>query len=299
MIRNWGVFEDYQGLVDNLTLQFLSTQCETVDVGQWQSTDISDRPEMITKELPHTSLVFRWGLKDEDVEGLQSKIPANQPWAETHFQERVSGIPWNPPPSNEIWPYAQADNEQWKQGGKFSHTYPERFWPRHAGGPFDEGEVQTPLSGIRYHVGDLHDVTDLLEKYPLTRQAFLPVWFPEDTGVVHGERVPCTLGYHFMIRKGYLTVTYYMRSCDFLRHFADDLYMAARLAQWVSHSIRDVLWDRHEMRVQANAVIMHIASLHIFMGDWEIMKNNQLKKLNLVSNYSAGPDVANIMKGLG
>jgi thymidylate synthase len=76
-------------------------------------------------------------------------------------------------------------------------------------------------------------VIDLLRDRPTTRQAFIPIWFPEDTGAHHGERVPCTLGYHLMARDGRLKIVYYMRSCDFLRHFRDDVYMAGRLCQWV------------------------------------------------------------------
>ena len=30
------------------------------------------------------------------------------------------------------------------------------------------------------------DVIDLLEREPFTRQAYLPIWFPEDTGAFHG-----------------------------------------------------------------------------------------------------------------
>lgn len=275
---------------------------EKVDVGQWQSTDISDKPEMVTRELSHVSLSFGWLVRDWDVEGMQALIPANQPWAETHFQERVSGVPHNPPPSHKLWPFAQADNEKWVDGDKFSHTYPERMWPKQAGYfTLDTGEA-VDAYGLRFLYGDLHDVMSLLIDHPYTRQAFLPIWFPEDTGVVHGERVPCTLGYHFMIRNGLLTMTYYMRSCDLRRHFTDDVYLAARLAQWISDQISETLWERHEMRVRSGLLNMHIASLHIFEGDWEFMrdeiKNN--KELNFVSRYGAGGDMTEqLMKGLG
>lgn len=293
MLVNWGVFENYDELTRQLTSYFLSPAVQEVENDQWQSTDVSNRPEMVTYELPPTSFVFRWWLKDDDVEGMQKLIPANHEWAETHFQERVSGIPHNPPPSHEIWPYAQASNEEWKQGGQFSHTYPERIWPKDAGYFTDDTGCGVQAFGIRYAYGDLVDVLSLLVDHPLTRQAYLPIWFPEDTGVVHGERVPCTLGYHFMIRNGYLTVTYYMRSCDFRRHFADDLYMAARLAQWAAHSISEKLQDRHGMTVRANAVIMHIASLHVFKGDLEIMRKNRHKEMNFTSQYGSGGQLRN------
>lgn len=268
-------FEDLKYILDSRMVH----QGETVDVGQWQSIDVSGKPEMVTRELTNVSLSFGWLVRDWDVEGMQQLIPANQPWAETHFQERVGGEPVNPPPSHQLWPYAQQDNQQWrKQGFQFSHTYPERMWPKKAGYFTDDTGMGINAHGIRWQYGDLLDVMSLLVDHPYTRQAYLPIWFPEDTGVVHGERVPCTLGYHFMIRGGLLSVTYYMRSCDLRRHFTDDVYLAARLAQWISHSISEKLWERHRISVNASLLNMHIASLHIFEGDWEFMRDEVKKE---------------------
>lgn len=301
MLRNYGMYSTYRELHDEIAKSFLYGS-EIVDVGQWQSTDISDKPEMVTRELGNVSFGFGWSTHSNTTTGLQELIPANQPWAETHFQERVGGEPVNPPPSHKMWPYVQDDNQQWVDGDKFSHTYPERMWPKMAnvGDKSPEGrQIYVPHLGLRYLYGDLLDVVSLLTDHPLTRQAYLPIWFPEDTGVVHGQRVPCTLGYHFMVRKGSLTVTYYIRSCDFRRHLADDLYLAARLAQWVASMIAESLQEAQGIRVRANMVIMHIASLHIFQGDWDLMKRNWDKQIDFTSNYGAGPEVGNIMKGLG
>lgn len=148
----------------------------------------------------------------------------NMPWAEEHFLERVSGIPYNPPPSHVRWPYYSKKWEDTgiQKGGKFSHTYPERMW------------CYRGNQGIRYHWGNLKDLVALLQERPHTRQAYLPLWFPEDlTAARKNERVPCTLGYHFLLRGGRLSCWYAIRSCDLVRHFRDDVYMACRLVQWV------------------------------------------------------------------
>lgn len=179
----------------------------------------------------------------ETVEDLQAEIKPDLPWAEDHFQERISGIPMNPAPSYQWWPYYKND-EKWRVDGKFSHTYPERFW--------------TPkLDGIRYQYGNLQDVIDLLKREPHTRQAFLPMWFPEDTGAVHGERVPCTIGYQFYIRNKRLYMYYPMRSCDFRRHLKNDIYMASRMMQHVSQ----------ELGIRPATLTMNIWNLHIFEGE--------------------------------
>lgn len=179
---------------------------------------------------------------DITIHQLQEQIKPNLPWADKHFEERISGIPYNPPPSNEIWPFATKMNDEHKQAGIFSHTYPERYWPKTVqddfrGKPMTQKEqleyrIKLPGDnnwGLRYKLGDLNDVIALLFKEPHTRQAYLPIWFPEDTGAVEGQRVPCTLGYLFRLINGHLHITYKIRSCDFYRHFRDDIYMTCRL----------------------------------------------------------------------
>jgi thymidylate synthase len=231
-------------------------------VGQWQSQST----EVKTRELMGVVLEYRL---PNDPQFLADETLCNLPWAEDHFQERVSGEPLNPPPSEKWWPFNQEQNKAHKmqkdgEAQKFSHTYPERFWPKFA----NEGEVRpngrqvfVPHNGIRFEYGDLWDLVQLLRRAPGTRQAYLPVWFPEDTGTVHGQRVPCTLGYHFMIRGGQLHAWYYMRSCDLLRHFPDDVYMAGRLVQWVCYQLGDI------GSIYPGVLTMVISSLHVFETD--------------------------------
>ncbi len=202
-----------------------------------------------------------------DMEELQQLIKPNLPWAEDHFQERVSGMPLNPPPSSEDWPYAQKNNEVHKKDEKFSHTYPERFWPYTAGDKINKG--------IRFRYGDLNNLVSILTKNLGSRQAYLPVWFPEDLYAAdQGERVPCTLGYHFLLvahsMEGFgLDMEYHMRSCDFVRFFKDDLYMAARLLQWVCELVH--------IDVQPGRLYMNIGSFHCFQEDKLILEDYQRK----------------------
>lgn len=221
-----------------------------VDVGEWQAIR-GDIPQAKTIEIEDVSLEFDL---PPSIEELQNMVHPNLPWAEEHFEERVSGIPFNPPPSHVRWPFAQAGNSAHISDKKFSHTYPERMWPKFA--DIEEGYVdsQIPHHGIRYPYGDLEDVVQLLKRSPHTRQAYLPIWFPEDTGAVENQRVPCTLGYHLLLRDGKLKIVYYIRSCDFFRHFNDDVYMAGRLCQWMATQIG----------ATPGRLVMHISSMHIF-----------------------------------
>jgi hypothetical protein len=254
--------------------------------GHWQAMDVSSSRAHDTHELTDVSMVI--DVPDDSYAWMHTADP-DMPWAERHFQERVSGIPHNPPPSHEIWPHAVRGNSDHTSGGKFSHTYPERFWPQYAGpagecpspeecmGTCRLGDHQSKRNrGVRYRLGDLSDLLQHLATQPSTRQAYLPVWFPEDTGAVEGQRVPCTLGYHFMIRDGKLSCRYYLRSCDLIRHWSNDVYLAGRLMQWVADMLNGA-WagaTNKPIGLEPGELRIYISSLHAFRAD-----EPKLKKL--------------------
>lgn len=197
---------------------------------------------------------------------LNDEVKPNQPWADVHFKERVSGIPLNPGESYKAWPFYGRDKEMRTEGEQFSHTYMERFWPKRAGMDSNSTNI-----GIRYEYGDLNSIINLLEREPNTRQAYLPIFFPEDTGNENNVRVPCTLGYLFTQREGFLHMIYYIRSCDYLRHFRDDIYLAVRLNLWLLEQLkgRNDWWKN----VKPGVFTMHIASLHVFDIEKNLLQN--------------------------
>jgi len=228
-----------------------------VENATWQGMDVSAKPEMRMRELSFQSfqvpMPYFGFMMAED-------IKPNLPWADNHFEERVGGEPINPGVEWANWPWGNSADKFRDENGQFNHNYMERYWPKYAG-------ADTPPfinHGIRFQYGDLNDVVSLLEREPLTRQAFLPVWFPEDTGAKNG-RVPCTLGYHFMVRNDHLHVVYYIRSCDLVRHFQDDCYLTTRLALWLLDELRKR--DNGWHNVSLGLYMMHISSLHCFAND--------------------------------
>jgi hypothetical protein len=189
-------------------------------------------------------------------------IKPNLPWAEDHFQERIGGEPLNPSPSEAWWPFARQGNAEHKKDQKFSHTYPERFWPIEAGDAIDP-QLGVNM-GIRFGYGDLGDLIEILKRNPGSRQAYLPIWFPEDlNAALQGERVPCSMGYHFLGTGPdmLLDCVYTMRSCDIVRFYRDDVYMAGRLLQYVAE----------EVGMTPNRLIVHIDNLHCFPGDKDLL----------------------------
>ena len=266
-------FTDFNSACADVDEMFL--KAKPLKIEKWQAVEVEGRPQSQMRELLNFSLSYEIPVWAFDLAG---EVRPNLPWAEDHFKERVGGEPLNPPPSNEWWPFAQAGNSEFKKDEVFSHTYPERMWPKWAGETYAEMPLSDsvdwePHRGIRYDYGDLEDVVVQLKKDPLTRQAYLPIWFPEDTGAVHGERVPCTLGYHFLIRDRTLQITYYIRSCDYMRHFRDDVYMAARLAQWMVDRYNEDA-AMYEI-IGVGKLYMHIVSFHIFEADVPMLEHRR------------------------
>lgn len=250
----------------------------------WQGKDISDKPDMVTHELPFQSFVIDLRgvmssvrLGDMIVE-LQEDIRPNLPWAEDHFAERVCGWPINPGIEWRNWPW-NSSAEGFRKDEKFNHNYMERLWPRYA------GMVETPSKtiaefkvgldalssneisenfGIYRSLGDLRSLVEQLAFDPLTRQAVIPLYFPEDTGAP--DRKPCTLLYQFMVRGNRLHMFYPLRSCDFFRHWRDDCYMAVRLQLWVLEEckrLNPAYWNT----IEIGEYHMHMTSFHVFAND--------------------------------
>ena len=242
-----------------------------VDTGHWQGVSTEGKPDLQTVEV--LGVNFDCAMpryKDQEcsmeqpIFMLRDEVQPNLPWADDHFAERVSRVPSNPGEEYKNWPWWRGQelafaNEtadlynRREQKYQFSHTYQERYWPKKANsvGESHDGPAMEPSDytvdavydrsrvGIRYKYGDLDDLVALLLREPYTRQAWLPIFFPEDTGAAHRGRIPCTLGYHFMLRDGKLHMWYVIRSCDYVRHFRDDLYLSARLLLWVLEELQN------------------------------------------------------------
>lgn len=240
------------------SLERLANLGGIVDTRHWHGQSFP-RP---TLELLNHSFTFDI---DNNPENWNSAIKPNQPWAFEHFKERICGLPLNPPPSHILWPHSKQDNESHLRSKLFDHSYPERYFPKQAGDIQlrSDSNKNKPHIGIRYAYGDLNDLINLIHKDPNTRQGILPVWFPEDTGNVFDGRVPCTIGYQLIQRFGYFHIVYFIRSCDAIRHFRDDIYLTLMLLKWVHSKLLLLDFDFWE-KIKLGTMTMHITSLHCF-----------------------------------
>jgi hypothetical protein len=270
-----------------------------VEGAKWQSTQA---PQPMVEILNKSVTFDLRGFEDLDI--FREGVQPNLPWADNHFeQERVSGEPINPGETWKQWPFARSAAAHLRDGeniAQYDHSYAERYWPKFAGTTPDgrlpeikatsyeakERQLMSDLCfvppvGIRFPVGDLDDLIQVLCEDPLTRQAYLPIFFPEDIAAARmSKRVPCTLGYHFICRQNALHVVYPMRSCDFVRHFRDDVYLTIRLLLWVLDRLKTEdpeTWDN----VYPGTLRMHMTSLHMFMQD-------RVNLVNMLRNRSPG-----------
>lgn len=252
--------ETNMALMLHRTIDNILNKGISVKAGTWQADDTFKDYEMKVQY----NLTLELEMVKTSSE-LATATSCDLKWCETHFQERIGNVPLNPGDSYKIWPYNsfKPGDDPYMKGAIFSHTYMERFWPKYAGMFTDEeykNGLDHPINinqGIHTPYGDLGDVIEMLKNNPETRQAYLPIFFPEDTGAVHGERVPCTLGYYFWLQGGILHCNYIIRSCDVFRHFRNDVYLTGRLQQHVANKIG----------AEIGTMTMFIFNLHFFEND--------------------------------
>ena len=280
-MNNYHEFKNFSAAHDFYRWAFKENSVE-VRGNTWQGSDVSKRPEMVTYELPFQSfsIDLAWVLSGcanfaAARHALVEDIKPNMPWAEDHFEERVCGWPINPGIEWENWPWNTSADTHRDSSGMFNHNYMERLWPRYAGHvkeatrdvkefALQHDHYDAPNLGIRLEYGDLRKLVEQLASDPLTRQAVIPLYFPEDTGAP--GRKPCTLLYQFMRRGNRLHMYYPLRSCDFVRHWRDDCYMAVRLLLWVlgeCAKLNPEAWND----VKPGEYHMHMTSFHIFKND--------------------------------
>lgn len=168
-----------------------------------------------------------------------------------NFQEPIRGnyrLLMNP---GAAWVHRPSMWEQFRhpQTGQFEYTYAERMAPQ-----WDKVMENLAKDGSRHGIISFWDGLQIDDA-----DGGLGDWVSgidlSNTGGQH--RVPCSMYYQFMKRGGKVHMTYCMRSCDFINHFAIDLMIALRL--------QNIVADR--LSCQVGTFTMFIGSLHMFAKD--------------------------------
>jgi thymidylate synthase len=202
----------------------------------YQSQSVQDQfvlndPDFQTHELINYSYTLL-DPRSVDVPNDQAFYIAQE------FRERISGERINPGSAflNDEDYWSQFLHDDPDGGPRFSYTYAERM------------------------ADALQEVIFTLRTDKNSRRAYLPIYWPEDA--LNGARtirIPCSIGYHFMVRAGQVMLHYTMRSCDFAKHFHKDVALAIMLQQYVAEQIR--------MEEHLGLFTHTIFSLHAFDKD--------------------------------
>lgn len=187
-----------------------------------QDKYVKGNPDYETKELQNYSYCLL-NARSQDIPGV------TQPWADAEFKERVTD-PWERYPDGEpliesislpnfinpgeAWKLREEVWSEYMHDGKLAYTYNELLWNN----------------------DQLTKIMNRLKVDPDSRQLWISLWNPDkDPDFLGGvSRVPCSLGYGLQVRDGKLNLHYVMRSCDFVTHFRNDVYLAIKFLEWVA-----------------------------------------------------------------
>ena len=134
-------------------------------------------------------------------------------FAEADFEDRMSKTPVNPGQAVKFDSVGVLKNYL-QPDGKLAYTYSERMCDQ------------------------LAPVVKLLREHPDTRQAFLSIWDPDkDMPNFETSRVPCSIGFHFLIRDGKLNLVYYMRSLEVTQCVGNDIYTSSRMIEAIAEEL--------------------------------------------------------------
>lgn len=201
-----------------------------------QDKNIEGNSDYETKELQNYCYTIL-DAKSDEIPGV------TQPWADAEFTERITnpkavGGYINPGEAYKLRPEVWND---FLHNGKFGYTYNELIWNN----------------------DQFNKIVSRLKEDPESRQLYISLWDPErDPDLLGGvSRVPCSLGYNFQVREGKLNMHYIMRSCDFSTHFANDVYLAIKLLEYVAMltnyevgSFTHTIFSLHVYRKDVNEV---------------------------------------------
>jgi len=197
-----------------------------------QDRDVHDDKAFETLELFGYSYTLQ-NLDEGNLQRMLRHTNTNYAWAIAESTDRIQPRLINPGDAYlkdvVLW------GQYIRKDGRFAYTYNERIREQ------------------------LERLIEELKAKPRTRQAVITMYDRhQDMNNWGGvDRVPCTMYYQFAERGGKLNIIYAMRSCDFLKHFASDVYFASSLLRHVAR----------ETGMQMGSFTHFLGSLHAFKGD--------------------------------
>jgi len=238
-------------------IYYLLNNSEIVQSENFHHIDVSKNSEYETKELNCFSYIINKPDINEAERLLQIfKIPVD--WAQAEFESRIEEEPKNPGTA-----YLKRE-EFWKKmlekDGKFSYTYGKRMQKI--------GDNIKKRNGIN----QIKKIISELKEHKNTRQAIISIWDPDiDIERLNKRRIPCTIFYQFLSRKGKLIMICYSRSSDATSLLVSDYYQCIKMQEYIAKNVG----------LEVGSFIHIIGSLHMYKKDIQKAKNieNELNKI--------------------
>jgi thymidylate synthase len=203
-----------------------------------QNKDIEGDDDYITKEIQH--YIYTLTGLDDPKNLFLFEDEAARLWCAEEFKERINTGQRNP-------------GDAWKLRRKVWEPFLNLF-----------GRFDYTYSGRLNYTENLALIIKELAANPDTRQTWLPIFWPEDVRKMRSDqRIPCSLGYHFMIREGQLNLTYIQRSADLAQHFGNDVMLAWLMMEYVTNQLLLLGVD-----IKIGYLTHHVFSLHTYKKDW-------------------------------
>ena len=211
------IFKDCLDMIREMDRE-LKVSGITVPVKHYQNQELTGENQN-TKELIGVNFVITkpWLQKREMLEFLfKDEAQKIEDYCKQEILDRIDRRGLNPGNSYKIRMDLWQKLMSKKENDKFDYTYSER---------------------INYS-RQLDNAIAALKDDEHSRRAMIMIFKPEDTMESSGfqTRIPCSVSYQFLIRNNKLMVLYYIRSNDYFKHFAIDI--------WLTQAIQEYMWTQ-------------------------------------------------------
>jgi len=218
------IFKDCLEMIQEIDRE-LKVSGITVPVKHYQNK-VLEGEDQNTKELIGVNFIISkpWLNKKEMLDFIfKQEADKVEEYCKQEIIDRVDRRMLNPGNSYKIRMDLWQKLMSKKNGEKFDYTYSER---------------------INYSA-QLDNAIAALKEDKHSRRAMIMVFQPEDTIESSGfeTRIPCSISYQFLIRNGRLMVLYYIRSNDYFKHFAVDIWLTEAIQSYICEQLKDVYPD--------------------------------------------------------
>lgn len=237
------IFKDCLEMVQEMDRE-LKVSGITVPVKHYQNKELVGENQN-TKELIGVNFIIsKPSLKKKEMLEFLFKEEADniEKYCEQELLDRVNREGLNPGNSYKIRLDLWQSLMSKKDGEKFDYTYSER---------------------INFH-NQLDNAIASLKDDEHSRRAMVMIFKPEDTDESMGfaTRIPCSISYQFVIRNNKLMVIYYIRSNDYFKHFAIDIWLANAMQEYIVEQLKETY-----PRLKVGSLNYYCGSFHAYNED--------------------------------